>query len=47
MSKTTTIGVNGDHNNEVDEVFYRDLLDNSTNSLFEKKRGVGTILNGD
>ena len=30
-----------------DETFYLDLFGNSSNSLFTKNRGVGTILNDD
>jgi hypothetical protein len=46
-SKTITIVVNGDNKKESDEVFYLDLFGNSSNSLFTKSRGVGTILNDD
>ena len=42
-----TIVVNGDSKKESDETFYLDLFSNSTNSLFTKSRGVGTILNDD
>jgi len=28
-------------------MFYLDLFGNSSNSLFTKNRGLGTILNGD
>ena len=46
-TKTITIVVNGDNKREGDEVFYLDLSGNSSNSLFTKNRGIGTILNDD
>jgi probable HAF family extracellular repeat protein len=46
-TKTITIVVNGDHKKEANETFYLDLFGNSGNSLFTKKRGLGTILNDD
>lgn len=46
-SKTITIEVKGDSKKEPDETFYLDLSGNSVNSLFTKKRGVGTIRNAD
>jgi probable HAF family extracellular repeat protein len=46
-TKTITIEVKGDSKREADEYFYLDLFDNSSNSLFTKKRGTGTILNDD
>jgi ELWxxDGT repeat protein len=46
-SKTITITVNGDNKREADEMFYVDLSGLSSNSLFTKSRGVGTILNDD
>jgi Calx-beta domain/Beta-propeller repeat len=46
-TKTITIVVKGDNKNEADEAFFLDLSDNSANSLFTKKRGIGTILNDD
>ena len=46
-SKTITIVVNGDNKKEANEVFYLDLFGNSSNSLFAKNRGIGTILNDD
>jgi hypothetical protein len=46
-SKTITIEVKGDSKKEATEYFYLDLFGNSTNSLFTKNRGVGTILNDD
>ena len=46
-TKTITIVVNGDSKKEVNETFYLDLLGNSSNSLFTKNRGIGTILNDD
>jgi Calx-beta domain len=46
-TKTITIEVRGDNKNEADETFYLDLFDGSSNSLFTKYRGIGTILNDD
>ena len=46
-TKTITIDVKGDSKKEADETFYLDLFGNSSNSLFTKKRGIGTILNDD
>ena len=46
-TKTITIKVKGDRKLEADEYFYLDLFDNSSNSLFTKSRGIGTILNDD
>ena len=46
-TKTITIDVKGDSKKEADETFYLDLSGNSSNSLFTKKRGIGTILNDD
>ena len=46
-SKTITIVVNGDNKKEANETFYLDLFGNSSNSLFTKNRGTGTILNDD
>ncbi|HJZ57315.1 MAG TPA: Calx-beta domain-containing protein [Gemmataceae bacterium] len=46
-TKTITIEVKGDSKQEANETFYLDLFDNSGNSLFTKKRGLGTILNDD
>ena len=46
-SKTITVVVNGDSKKEADETFYLDLFGNSSNSLFTKSRGFGTILNDD
>src|SRR5262249_17539729 len=46
-TKTITIEVKGDSKEEANETFYLDLFDNSGNSLFTKKRGLGTILNDD
>ena len=45
--KTITIEVKGDRKREADETFYLDLLDNSSNSLFARSRGVGSIQNDD
>jgi hypothetical protein len=46
-TKTITIEVKGDSKKEADETFFLDLFGNSSNSLFTKNRGVGTILNDD
>jgi hypothetical protein len=46
-TKTITIVVNGDSKKEANEYFYLDLFGNSSNSLFTKSRGTGTILNDD
>jgi hypothetical protein len=46
-TKTITIVVNGDSKKEADETFYLDLFALSSNALFTKKRGLGTILNDD
>ena len=46
-TKTITIEVKGDNRREADETFYVDLFGNSSNALFTKNRGVGTILNDD
>lgn len=46
-TKTITIDANGDHKKEADETFYLDPFSNSSNSLFTKNRGLGTILNDD
>jgi len=46
-TKTITIKVKGDSKREANEYFYLDLSDNSSNSLFTKNRGIGTILNDD
>lgn len=46
-TKTITIEVKGDSNKEANETFYLDLFGNSSNSLFTKSRGLGTILNDD
>lgn len=47
MTKTITITVNGDSKKEADETFYLDLFGLSSNALFTKNRGIGTILNDD
>jgi hypothetical protein len=44
-TKTITIEVKGDSKKEANETFYLDLFGNSSNSLFTKNRGLGTILN--
>ena len=46
-TKTITIEVKGDNKKETNETFYLDLFGNSSNSLFTKNRGLGTILNDD
>jgi hypothetical protein len=46
-TKTITIEVKGDSKKEANEMFYLDLFGNSSNSLFTKSRGLGTILNDD
>ena len=46
-TKTITTLVNGDNKKEANETFYLDLFGNSSNALFTKNRGIGTILNDD
>ena len=46
-TKTITIEVKGDSKKEADETFYLDLFGLSSNALFTKNRGIGTILNDD
>lgn len=46
-TKTITIEVKGDSKKEANEYFYLNLFGNSTNSMFTKSRGTGTILNDD
>jgi hypothetical protein len=46
-TKTITIDVQGDSKRETDESFYLDLFGNSGNSVVDKKRGIGTIVNDD
>jgi hypothetical protein len=46
-TKTITVEVKGDSKQEANESFYLDLFDLSSNALFTKKRGIGTILNDD
>ena len=46
-TKTVTIAVKGDSKRESYETFYLDLFGNSSNALFTKNRGLGTILNDD
>jgi hypothetical protein len=46
-TKTITIEVIGDSKKETNETFYLDLSGLSSNALFTKNRGVGTILNDD
>ena len=46
-TKTITITVKGDSKREGNETFYLDLFGLSSNALFTKNRGIGTILNDD
>jgi hypothetical protein len=46
-TKTITIEVKGDNRREAAEALFIDLFGNTSNSLFTKNRGVGTILNDD
>ena len=46
-TKAITIEVKGDSKREADEAFYLDLFGLSSNALFTKSRGVGTIVNDD
>ena len=46
-TKTITIEVMGDSKREANETFYLDLFGLSSNALFTKNRGIGTILNDD
>lgn len=46
-TKTITIEVKGDSKREANEYFYVDLYGNSSNSVFTKNRGLGTIRNDD
>jgi hypothetical protein len=46
-TKTITIVVNGDNKKEADGYFYLDLFGLSSNALFTRNRGLGTILNDD
>ncbi|HYV34585.1 MAG TPA: Calx-beta domain-containing protein [Gemmataceae bacterium] len=46
-TKTITIQVKGDSRKEANETFYVDLFGLSSNALFTKNRGIGTILNDD
>jgi hypothetical protein len=45
--KTITVVVQRDKNKESNETFYLDLFGLSSNALFTKNRGIGTILNDD
>jgi hypothetical protein len=45
--KEITITVKGDSKKEANETFYLDLFGLSSNALFTKNRGIGTILNDD
>ena len=47
LTQTITIEVKGDSKKETNETFYLDLFGNSSNALFTKNRGLGTILNDD
>jgi len=44
---TITVVVKGDNKRESNETFYLDLFGLSSNALFTKSRGIGTILNDD
>jgi hypothetical protein len=46
-TKTITIQVKGDNKRESNETFYLDLFGLSSNALFTRNRGIGTILNDD
>jgi hypothetical protein len=46
-TKTITIEVKGDSKKESNETFCLDLFGLSSNALFTKSRGIGTILNDD
>jgi hypothetical protein len=46
-TKTIAIAVKGDSKKVANETFYLDLFGNSSNSLFTKNRGLGTILTDD
>ncbi len=46
-TKAITIEVKGDSKKEADDSFYLDLFANGPDSLFTKKRAIGTILNDD
>jgi len=46
-TKTITIVVKGDSKKEASETFYLDLSGLSSNALFTKNRGIGSILNDD
>jgi hypothetical protein len=46
-TKIITIEVKGDSKKEANETFYLDLFGLSSNALFTKNRGIGTILNDD
>jgi hypothetical protein len=46
-TKTFTVEVKGDSKKEADETFYLDLFGFSSNALFNRNRGIGTILNDD
>jgi ELWxxDGT repeat protein len=46
-TKTITITIKGDTKREANETLYLDLFGLSSNALFSKTRGIGTILNDD
>ena len=46
-TKTITIVMIGDSRKESNETFFVDLFGDSSDSLFQKSRGAGTILNDD
>jgi probable HAF family extracellular repeat protein len=46
-TRTITVEVKGDSKGEADETFFLDLFGLSSNALFTRNRGLGTILNDD
>jgi hypothetical protein len=46
-TKTITVEVKGDNKRESNETFYLELFGLSSNAVFTKNRGIGTILNDD
>jgi hypothetical protein len=46
-TKAITIEVKGDSKKQANETFFVELFGNSSNSLFTRSRGLGTILNDD
>src|SRR5262249_9495243 len=47
ITKTITVELIGDARKEADEVFYLDLFGLSDSAVFDRSRGIGTILNDD